>query len=72
MSNLKARIREHYEPGIDYHELMRRVFPFEQYPRAWRYAAQGGPPGGAMALSRAIREMGGRRSRNTVWLPRGQ
>lgn len=67
---LKDRIKSAYEKGIGYHELMRRVFPPEQYPKAWNYSSNGGPPGCAMVFGRALREMGGRRSSdNTVWLP---
>lgn len=39
--------------------VMREVFPAEQYPRAWRYSQNGGPPGCAMAFGAAIRRMGG-------------
>lgn len=42
----------------DYHQTMRDVFPDDQFPRAWRYSSNGGPPGCAMAFNRALREMG--------------
>lgn len=54
---IKTRIRESYIPGIGYHELMRAVFPEDEYPNAWRYSNNGGPPGCAMAFGRALREM---------------
>lgn len=58
---------------MEYYACMRVVFPEDQYPNAWRYQANGGPPGCAMAFGRALREMGGRRdgigSASKVWLP---
>lgn len=42
-----------------YYEIMYAVFPQDQYPRAWRYATGGGPPGCAMAFGNAVRRMGG-------------
>jgi len=39
---------------LEYYDLARRVFPEDQYPKAWRYQSNGGPPGLVMALSRAI------------------
>ena len=42
----------------DMHELLCLVFPPKLHPRAWRYAANGGPPGCAMALGAACRRMG--------------
>jgi hypothetical protein len=43
---------------MQYHDLMTAVFPFDEYPRAFRCAVQGGPPGCAMAFGRALRELG--------------
>lgn len=43
---------------MQYHDLMQAVFPEADYPRAWRYQSNGGPPGCAMAFGRALREMG--------------
>lgn len=40
---------------MEYHCLARLVFPEKDYPRAWRYSQNGGPPGCYMALSAAIR-----------------
>ena len=54
---IKDRIRSAYRPGIGYDALMVAVFPVSSYPRAWRYATKGGPPGCSMAFSRALREM---------------
>lgn len=69
--SINKRIRNHYRAGIPYHELMMRVFPPEDFPRAHRVSANGGPPGCAMALGAAIRRMGGTRDlkRGTVWIP---
>jgi len=75
---IKERIREAYEPdspqGMRYYTLAEKVFPVDQFPRAWRGATGGGPPGCAMALSRAIREMGGDKTWTgrgwEVWIPR--
>lgn len=57
MSELRRR-----RGRMQYHELMRAVFPLDEYPRAFRCAVQGGPPGCAMALGRALRELGCRDS----------
>ncbi|ARB05741.1 hypothetical protein [Synechococcus virus S-ESS1] len=43
---------------IKYYDLARKVFPEDQYPRAFRYRTEGGPPGCYMALSRAISRHG--------------
>jgi hypothetical protein len=51
------RIRAAFRDGeheLSYHELALRVFPGEQFPRAWRYSSNGGPPGCYMALSAAL------------------
>lgn len=47
-------------PGntLEYRELALRVFPWDQFPRAWRHRAGGGPPGCFMALSSALRRHG--------------
>lgn len=42
-----------------YWDLMRAVFPHAEYPRAWNYQANGGPPGCSMAFNAALRRMGG-------------
>jgi hypothetical protein len=43
---------------IGYFDLMDAVFPRDHYPRARNYSLNGGPPGCAMALGRALRELG--------------
>lgn len=58
MKPIKERIEAAYEHGISYWALMRAVFPPEAYPRAWRCAVQGGPPGCAMAFGSALRRGG--------------
>lgn len=47
------------ESPRSYDDMLRAVFPEKEYPRAWRYSSNGGPPGCAMAFGRAVREMGG-------------
>jgi len=56
---IKERIAKALADGPkDYWDVMFEVFPREQFPRAWRYRAGGGPPGCAMAFGRALRQMG--------------
>lgn len=62
------RIQKHYTPGIDYHDLLRAVFPYEEWPNAWRYQSNGGPPGCAMAFGRALRRCNlSRDSKNRIF-----
>lgn len=57
--SLKDRIRTALAKGpLTAWDLAREVFPPNLYPRAYRGAIKGGPPGCYMALGRAIREMG--------------
>lgn len=42
----------------DYHSTLAAVFPEKDYPRAWRYQSNGGPPGCAMAFGAALRRLG--------------
>lgn len=56
--DLIQRIKANWRPGIGYHELMRAVFPLDEYPRAWRYSSNGGPPGCAMAFGSGLRRAG--------------
>jgi hypothetical protein len=42
-----------------YWELMNAVFPPDQYPKAYNYSSNGGPPGCSMAFNKAIKKMGG-------------
>lgn len=67
---LKKRILYHYGPGCrDYDTLMQRCFPIEVWPRAWRVATQGGPPGCAIAFGKALRELGIYRDENRrLWM----
>jgi len=44
--------------SMEYWELLRLVFPEDQFPKARNYQANGGPPGCAMAFGKALREMG--------------
>lgn len=60
------RIRSAWKPRIGYHELMLAVFPVEQYPMAWRYSHNGGPPICAMAFGKALRKLGLMRYDNTI------
>lgn len=60
------RIRAAWKPRIGYHELMRAVFPYEQYPLAWRYSLNGGPPVCALAFGKALRKLGLMRYDNTI------
>lgn len=43
---------------VEYHALMRRVFPESEYPNAFRRSNNGGPPGCAMAFGAALRRGG--------------
>ena len=47
-----------WDGALTYDQLAQRVFPPRENPQAWRCAAQGGPPGCFMALSRTLRELG--------------
>jgi hypothetical protein len=72
---IKQRIREAFESlleaaplaarakrEVSYRDLFDRVFPPELFPRAGRNATGGGPPGGAMAFGKALRQLGGQRT----------
>ncbi len=56
-----------------YHDMLERVFPRSEYPDAWRYSSNGGPPGCAMTFGRALRMLGGSTSGmgggRTVYVP---
>jgi len=56
--NIHTRIREAWHQGISYWTLQVAVFPESDYPRAWNYSSNGGPPGCAMSFGRALRELG--------------
>lgn len=63
------------QPGrhLGYYDLMEAVFPHATNERAYRCAHQGGPPGCAMALGKALRELGcyttGQGGDREVYLP---
>lgn len=42
---------------MSYSDLAYKLWPPEQYPKAWRYSSNGGPHGWAMPLGRALREL---------------
>ena len=56
---IKQRIRRNYRPGITKYELMMLVFPRDDYPNAFRYSSNGGPPACQMAFMKAFNRMGG-------------
>lgn len=60
------RILAAWKPRIEYNELMRAVFPPEEYPLAWRYSHNGGPPVCAMAFGKALRKLGLMRYENRI------
>ena len=62
---LTDRILTNYKPGISYHELMRLCFPEDQFPNAFNYRAEGGPPACAMPFGRALNQLGLRRDWRT-------
>ena len=41
-------LAEYPEGKAGYHALMRKVWPADKYPRAYRHSSNGGPPGVAM------------------------
>lgn len=66
---IKERIRAALASGpMTYYNLMLAVFPSDEFPRAWRYQSNGGPPGCAMAFGKALREMGIREG----WVKKGR
>lgn len=40
-----------------YHELLWKLYPHDQYPRAWRSSSNGGPPGVAISYGRALNSL---------------
>lgn len=56
---IKDRIKVALADGkrMTYQDLMNAVFPFDEYPKAYRYQSNGGPPGCAMVFGKALREM---------------
>jgi hypothetical protein len=58
---IKDRIRIVLEANggrMSYCDLLDAVFPVAEYPDSRRHSSNGGPPGCAMALGRALREVG--------------
>jgi hypothetical protein len=55
------RIAEHlvgaHPAKHTYYLTMLAVFPPNEYPDAWRYSSNGGPPGCAMTFGAALRKM---------------
>jgi hypothetical protein len=53
------RIREALQDGPrTYHDLMRDVFPPNDYEKSWRVSNRGGPPACARAFGSALRRLG--------------
>lgn len=61
LTPLQARIVAALEkmPGrrADWYDLGRMLWPMDKHPRAWNYSSNGGPPGWAMSLSRAVSQL---------------
>jgi hypothetical protein len=61
LTPLQARIVAALEkmPGrrADWYDLGRMLWPMDKHPRAWNYSSNGGPPGWAMSLSRAVAQL---------------
>jgi len=74
--HIEDRIRDAFNgrTSMNYHVLFDLVYPQDEYPKAHRYSSNGGPPGGSMALSAALRRMGGGREYAKMdcqaWIPR--
>ena len=65
MEPVRKRIERHFKRGMGYYELAMLVYPPDQHPRAWRYQANGGPPGLVLTFSRVLHAMG------FVWVGQG-
>lgn len=57
---------------MPYHDLMRAVFPQEDYPRAFNYQANGGPPGCVLAFTVALNKMRCYEDRTKTGFSRGK
>lgn len=61
LTPLQARIVDALEkmPGkrAAWYDLGRMLWPMDKHPRAWNYSSNGGPPGWAMSLSRAVGQL---------------
>ncbi len=42
----------------DYHRVMYLIWPPSEYPKAYRYRSEGGPPGVAMVFGKALNTAG--------------
>jgi hypothetical protein len=56
--SFELRLRRHYRPGILFHDLEFSMYPSDDYPKYWNYASNGGPPGGRMSFSAALKRRG--------------
>ena len=70
MSAFESRIRRAYAETQSYPEILYKVWPLEDYPRAHNFPAGGGPPICAMTFGKALRKLGGVREGDKVWIPR--
>ena len=67
---IKDRLAQHYKPGINERHLRDLVFPEAQFPKAFRCANQGGPPGCQRAFVTALKRYGySSDTRRGVWKP---
>lgn len=61
LTPLKRRIIEVLDSSprkrLNYHDLAKVLWPTHLHPKAWNYSSNGGPPGWAMPLGRALREL---------------
>lgn len=55
---IRQRIEAALALSSDYYVVLGLVFPPGDYPRAYNYQQNGGPPGCAMAFNAALRKMG--------------
>lgn len=42
---------------LEYQELMHLIWPPAEFPKAYNYSANGGPPGVSMSLGRVLRQL---------------
>lgn len=67
MTPIRERIMSNFTSGCGYFALMQAVFPEVEYPRAWRYSHNGGPPGCALAFGKALYQCNLQRIDNKVY-----
>jgi hypothetical protein len=53
-----TRFKQYYESGMSFHDLEIKMYPSNAYPRYWNYASNGGPPGGRMSFTAALKRRG--------------